>query len=148
MANDLVASILDQNIKARQGRAAQTSQFFDQQTAKLAADLTALEKRIADFKKANEAYSPDTLNDRREQLAKLQSQIADIDQAMTFGTDLKDNVETKEQLKSLKSRLQASQLLLKNTKDQRVSLEPLYKKGFVTKSRLLDSRQPHRANAG
>ena len=89
MANELVGSILDQNIKSRQARASETSKFFDQQATKLEVDLAALEKRIADFKKANEASSPETLNDRRERLEKLQSQIADIDQFLALGTECK-----------------------------------------------------------
>ena len=97
-----------------------------------------MEKRIADFKKANEASSPETLNDRRDRLAKLQSQISDIDQQITLGTGPKDIVEAQAQLKSLNGRLQAAQKQLQNATEQRADLEGLFKKGYVTKVRLMD----------
>ena len=75
VANELIGSILEQNIQARAARAAETSKFFGQQVSKLEGKLAEMEKRIADFKKANEASSPETLNDRRERLAQLQSQL-------------------------------------------------------------------------
>src|SRR5262249_41038933 len=46
--------------------------------------------------------------------------------------------EAKEQLKSLSSRLQATQTQLRNTQDQRRSLESLFERGYVTKVRLMD----------
>ena len=54
VANELVSSILEQNIQSRTARAASTSKFFGQQVKRLEGDLAALEKKIADFKKANE----------------------------------------------------------------------------------------------
>ena len=41
-------------------------------------------------------------------------------------------------MKSLNARLNSAQLQLKNTVDQKAGLEPLVKKGYVTKSRILD----------
>ena len=138
VANKLVGSIMEQNIQARTARAAETSKFFDQQVSKLEGELADMEKRIAAFKKANEASSPETLNDRRDRLAKLQSQISDIDQQITLGTGPKDIVEAQAQLKSLNGRLQAAQKQLQNATAQRADLEGLLKKGYVTKVRVMD----------
>ena len=57
VANELVSSILDQNIRARNARAAETSKFFDQQVGKQEADLAAMEKRLADYKKSQRGFS-------------------------------------------------------------------------------------------
>ena len=132
VANELIASILEQNIQARGARAAETSKFFGQQVSKLEGKLAEMEKRIAHYKKANEASSPETLNDRRERLAQLQSQL------ITLGTGPKDSVEAQAQLKGLNGRLKAAQQQLQNATEQRAGLEGLFKKGYVTKTRLMD----------
>jgi protein tyrosine kinase modulator len=138
VVNELAGSILEQNIQARFARAAETSKFFNEQATKLEGDLAELEKRIADFKKANEASSPDTLNDRRSRLAQQQSTIAEIDQATTLGIGPKDVVEAESDIKASNARLQSTQQQLQTTMEQRASLEGLFKKGYVTKIRLQD----------
>ena len=139
VANELVSSILEQNIQSRTARAASTSKFFGQQVKRLEDDLAALEQKIADFKKANEQASPETLNDRRARLATIQSTIAAIDHIATLGTGPGSGLEAQAQLTELQARLKDSELQLKNAQEQRSGLEELRKKGYVTKTRILDS---------
>lgn len=137
VANELVSSILEQNIQSRTARAAETSKFFSQQVKQLEGELAALEKKIADFKKANEAASPETLNARRERLATIQSTMAAIDQMTTIGAAAGGGIEAQATLTGLKARLKDAQLQLKNAQEQRAGLEELRKKGYVTKTRIL-----------
>ena len=139
VANDLVASILEQNIQSRAARAAETSKFFTEQVKRLEAELATVENKIAEFKKVNEAASPETLADRRERLAQLQSTLATIDQMTSSGLGPQDAVEAKADLKGLSSRLQSAQQQLKNAEEQRAGLEKLHAKGYVTKTRLMES---------
>ena len=83
-------------------------------------------------------HSPETLNDRRERLAKIQSTITAIDQMATLGTGPGSGLEAQAQLTGLQARLKDSQLQLKNAQEQRAGLEELRKKGYVTKTRILD----------
>jgi succinoglycan biosynthesis transport protein ExoP len=138
VANELVSSILQQNIETREARAGETSKFFKEQVSKLEGKLGAMEVRIAEFKKANEAALPETLNDRRQRLAQLQKQIADIDQRLSLGTDPQTVLEAREQTKGLSSRLKATKQRLDNTREQRKGLIGLFNKGYVTKTRMLD----------
>jgi uncharacterized protein involved in exopolysaccharide biosynthesis len=65
--------------------------------------------------------------------------ITALDQHMTFGTDQQPNTaDTAEEIKGLSARLNAAQLQWKNTMEQRASLEPLLKKGYVAKTRIID----------
>ena len=139
VANDLVASILEQNIQSRGARAAETSKFFGQQVKRLEAELANLENKIADFKKANEAASPETLADRRERLAQLESTLATIDQMTTLGLGPQDALQAKADMTGLSSRLRSAQQQLKNAEEQRAGLEKLHAKGYVTKTRLMES---------
>lgn len=78
VANELVTSILEQNILARTARAAQTSKFFDQQVAQLEKELGDQEAKIIDFKNKNQASLPETLVSRQAILGQLQAQASEI----------------------------------------------------------------------
>ena len=79
VANEFVALMLEQNIKTRTNRAAETHRFFVQQVAKLDKELAAQEALIVDFKLKNEATLPESLGYRRVLHTRLQSEQSEID---------------------------------------------------------------------
>jgi uncharacterized protein involved in exopolysaccharide biosynthesis len=68
VTNEFVTRILERNVKLRTSRAAGTSAFFEQQVARLEAELTKLELDIVSFKRENADNLPETLNYRRDRL--------------------------------------------------------------------------------
>ena len=140
VTNELVNSILSQNIASRLSRASETSKFFEDQLAQTQKDLLALEARIADFKRKNEAFLPDSLPYRRTQMLELTSQIADLDQRINLASQ---PAETSAELGGDKAQqlgftLKAKQLQADSLRDQRDSLAPLAEKGVVPKNRIKD----------
>lgn len=75
VTNEFVTRILERNVKLRTGRAADTSDFFEQQVARLEAELSKLEIDIVDFKRANADKLPSTLDFRRQRLALLEQKL-------------------------------------------------------------------------
>ncbi|SES73782.1 GumC family protein [Oceanicella actignis] len=76
VANELVTLILEQNVKLRTGRAAQTYEFFEQEVARLSDELQKIENEIVAFKKANRDSLPESLDYRRDRLALTQQRIS------------------------------------------------------------------------
>ena len=79
IANEFVALMLEQNIKTRTNRAAETHRFFVQQVAKLDNDLAAQEAVILEFKRDNQAALPESLGYRRVLHSRLQAEKAEVD---------------------------------------------------------------------
>jgi len=138
VANELVTSILTQNVEQRLSRASETSDFFQKQLGEYEKELLELENRIADYKRENEDALPETLPYRRNQLAQLTAQIAEIDQKLRLArdgdTDALTDGSGKEQLEY---NLQSKQLAYDSFVEERDKLKPLVEKGFVPKQRLV-----------
>lgn len=141
VTNELVTSILSQNVESRLNRASETSAFFSQQKTSLEQRLLELEGKMADFKRTNEADLPETLEVRREQLAQLRLQVTDLDQKIRLasapdgvGADLANPTGVKQ----LSFSLQGKELELKSYREQRDELKPLAEKGFVPTNRMRD----------
>ena len=143
VTNELVTSILSQNVEARLSRASETAKFFEQRLSELDGQLLQQENKIASFKRANEAALPETLSGRREELAQITAQISELDQKLELANDAgagsisPDSAEAQQ----LEFSLQAKQIAIDSYKDQRDKLAPLAKKGFVPQKRMLDLDQ-------
>lgn len=139
VTNELVSSILAQNLETRLGRAAETSKFFESRLSLLEKDLLAMESKIADYKRENEAALPDTLAYRREQLAQLVEQISVIDRRMEIEENGEgDAVFAGDATEPATYRLQARELALESLKEQRDRLGALAEKGFVPQNRMTE----------
>ncbi|MAS03682.1 MAG: hypothetical protein CL534_03165 [Ahrensia sp.] len=139
VANELVTSILTQNVEQRLSRASETSDFFQKQLSDYEKQLLALEDRIASYKRENEASLPETLSYRRMELAQLTTQIADLDQKLRLARDgdteaLADTTD-KDQLEFS---LQSKQIAYDSFIEERDKLGPLVEKGFVPKQRMIN----------
>ena len=75
VANEFLELLLQQNVAQRTGRALQTSDYFRQETERLAVELAEREAALTQFKIDNEAALPESLPFRREELARLQQQV-------------------------------------------------------------------------
>lgn len=79
VAGEYVTRILENNLKLRTGRAADTYEFFEQETQRLGGELTAVEAEMVDFKRANRETLPETLDFRTTQLQRVQQQLQLLD---------------------------------------------------------------------
>lgn len=139
VANELVTSILTQNVEQRLSRASETSDFFQKQLSDYEKQLLALEDRIATYKRENEAALPETLSYRRMELAQLTTQIAELDQKLRLAregdTDALSDNPNKVQLEY---NLQSKQVSYDSFIEERDKLAPLVEKGFVPKQRMIN----------
>jgi uncharacterized protein involved in exopolysaccharide biosynthesis len=79
VASEYVTRIVEDNLRLRTGRAANTYEFFDQESQRLAAELSAVEAEIVDFKRANRDTLPETLQFRTNNLQRVQQRIQLLD---------------------------------------------------------------------
>ncbi|PWK76864.1 Wzz/FepE/Etk N-terminal domain-containing protein [Aminobacter sp. AP02] len=75
VVNELVSFILSKNQRLRTDSAGETMQFFDQEVARLGAELTGLESKILKFKNENKNALPDGLDFRRSQQSSQQERL-------------------------------------------------------------------------
>jgi uncharacterized protein involved in exopolysaccharide biosynthesis len=140
VANELVNSILSQNLETRLSRATETSDFFQQQLRNLDVDLATIEERIATFKRENEAALPETLVDRRLELSEVNTQIGQIEQEIQIISQTGTNAGTLDGAKAqqLAFRLQSEELNYNSFVERRELLGPLAEKGYVSKKTMSD----------
>lgn len=72
LANEFGAGAVAQNALVRTERARETLQYFEREVERLVGRIVSLEAEIAAFKTEHEAALPDSLEYRREELARLQ----------------------------------------------------------------------------
>lgn len=139
VTNELVSSILTQNIETRLSRASETSDFFERQLNDVEQRLLELETRIAEFKRENESALPETLGERRLRRAQLSAQLAEIDQRIRAASlpggasALSADAANSEQLNYS---LRAKELQLQSYREERDKLAPLADRGFVAENRI------------
>ena len=59
IANELVTLFLNENVKNRQQKAAETTNFLDEELARISQYISGLEARLSDFKRRNQGRLPD-----------------------------------------------------------------------------------------
>ncbi|MEO0680708.1 MAG: hypothetical protein AAF192_09865 [Pseudomonadota bacterium] len=87
VASAYTTRILEDNLKMRTGLAADTYEFFQQESERLAGELTAIETEIVEFKRSNRDTLPETLGFRNSSLDRVQQrqqlkdrELADLQQ--------------------------------------------------------------------
>lgn len=73
VANEFASRLFEQNRRQRTAQASETNAFFKQEVARLGTALADTERRIGEFKKANEAALPDALELRHRELLDLRA---------------------------------------------------------------------------
>ena len=74
-ANELISLILEENVRLRTGRAGDTLEFFESETARLSEAIERQAERIAAFKTENFEALPDSLATRRAQQLREQERL-------------------------------------------------------------------------
>jgi uncharacterized protein involved in exopolysaccharide biosynthesis len=82
IANELVNTVLEQNLRARAERARETLEFFQNEERRIGETITALEADIAAFKNEHEQALPESLEFRRAELARLEERDLEIEQRL------------------------------------------------------------------
>lgn len=140
VANELVTSILSQNLETRLSRAAETSEFFEQQLRKLENELLTVENQIAAYKRDNEAALPDTLAIRRERLTEAIANIDLLEGQINLTKQTENNAGSggDPAAEQLAFRLQSLELNFNAFVERRELLAPLLEKGFVSQRTMDD----------
>lgn len=140
VTNELVTSILSQNLETRLSRAAETSDFFQQQLGNLEKKLLAVENQIAAYKRDNETALPDTLAIRREKLTEISANIDAIGRQITLSEQAENGAGSTggAEAQQLAFRLQSQELNYDAFVERRELLAPLLEKGFVSQRTMDD----------
>lgn len=80
VVNSYVTRVLDDNVELRTARAGDTMEFFEQEVARLGADLERQSARILEFKNRNINALPENLNFRLQRLSSIRERVVQIDQ--------------------------------------------------------------------
>jgi len=80
VANEYVTMVLEQNLRTRNKRAAETKDFFSAEVKRLAGELGTLEARIAAYKQEHEAALPESQEFRLNELSGLQERSFEREQ--------------------------------------------------------------------
>ena len=65
VANELVSSVLDEDLRSRSGQAAETKRFLTDEVERLQHELNSVEAEIADYKAKHSNFLPETLGYRQ-----------------------------------------------------------------------------------
>ncbi|MGE0408853.1 MAG: hypothetical protein AB7P23_06270 [Amphiplicatus sp.] len=76
VANEFMSAFLTEDVRARTAGASNTTEFFKQESQRIAADVAAMEQRIADYKSANSEALPEHLNMHLATLERLNRDLA------------------------------------------------------------------------
>ncbi len=83
VTNELVALVLQENVRIRTGRATDTLQFFEQEVERLSGELDRISSSILEFKAANQDALPDSLDFRRTEQARTQERLLQLEREET-----------------------------------------------------------------
>lgn len=79
VANELVTLFLDENVRTRTARAAETTEFLSQEASRLKADLEAVEARIVDYKQKYGHALPENMQMHMSMLDRVEAEIQGLD---------------------------------------------------------------------
>jgi len=82
VANELVSLYLNENIRIRRERAAETTEFLADEAERLGKQVSALEASMAEFKKRNSGQLPEQLGINLGALSRTQSQLTDTERRL------------------------------------------------------------------
>lgn len=82
MANDFLDQLVWLNRERRSSAALQNLEFFGAEAARIEAEMTALEARIAAFKEDNAPYLPQGVAAQRDELGTLRSTLLELEQRL------------------------------------------------------------------
>jgi polysaccharide biosynthesis transport protein len=84
IANELTTLFLNENVKNRQQKAAETTSFLDEELARVSEHISELEKRLADFKQRNQGRLPDASLSNQVGAERARTEIERLERDITF----------------------------------------------------------------
>jgi polysaccharide biosynthesis transport protein len=93
VANDLATLFLNENIKNRQQKAAETTSFLDEELGRVVEHISELEKSLADFKRRNQGRTPDQAQINLSGSERTEADLQRIDREIAFLGDRKRLLE-------------------------------------------------------
>ncbi len=93
IANDLTTLFLNENIKNRQQKAAETTTFLDEELGRVVEHIAELEKGVTDFKRRNQGRTPDQAQANLVGGERSETDLQRIDREIAFLSDRKLQLE-------------------------------------------------------
>jgi|SRR5579871_1358693 len=94
VVNELVTLYLNENVKTRQERAAETSAFLSEEAERLGAQISEAESKLADFKQRNQGRLPEETNVNMAAIDRASSDLMRIDEGIARAEDRKIQLTT------------------------------------------------------
>ena len=79
VTNELTSLYLNENVSSRSQKAAETSEFFKEETQRLSDQIDELEAKLADFKTKNSNSLPELQSLNLQMLQKMESELSNLD---------------------------------------------------------------------
>ena len=94
VANELVSLYLNENLRSRREKAAETTGFLAEEASRLGKQVGELEARMADFKQRNSGQLPEQLGLNLSGLGRVQSQLSVTERRLQTLEDRKSVLQT------------------------------------------------------
>jgi uncharacterized protein involved in exopolysaccharide biosynthesis len=89
IANDLATLYLNENVKNRQQKAAETTAFLDEELTRVTAHISELETSLAAFKRRNQGRTPDLAQSNLFSSERLELDLQRVEREISFLSDRK-----------------------------------------------------------
>lgn len=133
VANELVTLFLDENIKSRTARAAETTEFLASEGDRLRSQIEAMEEQTAIYKQENKGNLPQNLRISLERIESLRTMLFNIERELNSVTEEKklltiklDNIESGSVKKKLDGNQFSPEIELRKMQNRFVSLSARY----------------------
>jgi polysaccharide biosynthesis transport protein len=93
VVSELVTLYLNENVKSRQQRAAETSAFLAEESERLGAQISEMEAKLADFKQRNQGRLPELAQANLAAIDRAEAELSRIDQNIVSLEDRKVYLE-------------------------------------------------------
>ena len=124
VANDLAQSVLDMSSARQATRAQETYRFYVDESARIDAQVAALERQITDFKNTHADSLPGSAESRRSALTSLETELRALEQSRAALDGERTAIERKQNLRETDRRRLEEIAAQSNVLDtQRASLE-------------------------
>jgi len=94
IASELTTLYLNENVKNRQQKAAETTSFLDEELARVSEYISEVEQRLADFKRRNQGSTPDLSMSNQFNSERIATELQRLDREMVFLQDRKIQLES------------------------------------------------------
>ena len=93
VANELTTLFLNENVKNRQEKAAETTSFLDEELVRASSHVSELEKQLADYKERNQGQTPDMVQNNQANVERLHEDLVGLEQQISFAQERKTGLQ-------------------------------------------------------